>query len=311
MDAKASTSQQTGDPTAATVAKVITAQQSILNALGQMRAGGSHIPVLVQSARGKLAAHAKPQAVVSDLMHAGLPLELSTALVGMAANGLSIGDAAPPAPREDYATAHTETHMVEGRVRVLASMGIGGVDIRIFDGLISNKEIEHIKAAAAGNMRPATVMNDKSGIGSYVDQGRVSDVTYLPRASDPTLKLVEERISRVVGQPLVRAEGLQVLHYRHAGQYTPHWDYFVDKSNPAAQVARCGDRVGTVILYLNDCERGGSTYFPQLDLAIHPHKGMAFWFGYADRNPRSKHAGMPVLKGEKWIATEWYRERVF
>ena len=33
-------------------------------------------------------------------------------------------------------------------------------------------------------------------------------------------------------------------------------------------------------MYLNDVEEGGETYFPKLNLSVHPRKGMAVYFEY-------------------------------
>ena len=50
-------------------------------------------------------------------------------------------------------------------------------------------------------------------------------------------------------------------------------------------------------------------------LSIAPKKGSAMYFEYCSSknevNPLTLHAGMPVIKGEKWIATKWMRQRVF
>lgn len=79
-------------------------------------------------------------------------------------------------------------------------------------------------------------------------------------------------------------------------------------------LATSGQRVGTLILYLADVEEGGATYLPTLDMAVHPRRGMALWFDYCDNgktDPRSLHGGTPIIRGEKWIATKWFRERPF
>jgi prolyl 4-hydroxylase len=69
----------------------------------------------------------------------------------------------------------------------------------------------------------------------------------------------------------------------------------------------------TLIFYLSDVDEGGSTYFPQMKLAIHPKKRAALMFSYMGKDGvldmRSEHAGMPVIKGDKWIVTKWIREK--
>jgi hypothetical protein len=72
-----------------------------------------------------------------------------------------------------------------------------------------------------------------------------------------------------------------------------------------------GQRVGTVILYLNDVESGGETFFPRLRIVEQAKTGKMLYFKYdydAGVNMKTTHKGMPVEKGEKWIATIWIRQ---
>jgi prolyl 4-hydroxylase len=78
-------------------------------------------------------------------------------------------------------------------------------------------------------------------------------------------------------------------------------------------VARGGQRVGTVVMYLNSPEKGGGTIFPDVGLEVAPVRGNAVFFSYDRPHPSTKtlHGGAPVLAGEKWVATKWLRERRF
>jgi hypothetical protein len=66
-------------------------------------------------------------------------------------------------------------------------------------------------------------------------------------------------------------------------------------------------------VYLNDVQEGGETVFPDRDVTVRPKRGRAVMFRnlLADGSPdvHSLHAGMPVLAGEKWLATSWIRTR--
>ena len=114
--------------------------------------------------------------------------------------------------------------------------------------------------------------------------------------------------------PIENGEGIQILHYPVGGEYRPHFDYFPPR-DPGSQthLANGGQRVSTLVMYLNDVEQGGETNFPTLQLSVSPKKGAAAYFEYANSlnqvDPLSLHAGMPVLAGEKWIATKWMRQR--
>jgi prolyl 4-hydroxylase len=67
-----------------------------------------------------------------------------------------------------------------------------------------------------------------------------------------------------------------------------------------------------VVIYLNEPEEGGGTSFPEARLRIQPRKGNAVFFSYAQPQAHTPtlHGGDPV-RGEKWIATKWLREREF
>src|SRR3990167_8791516 len=109
-------------------------------------------------------------------------------------------------------------------------------------------------------------------------------------------------------------EGLQVLHYRPGAEYKPHYDYF-DPAEPGTPsiVNRGGQRVGTLVMYLNTPEKGGGTTFPDVHLEVAPQRGNAVFFSYERPHPstRTLHGGAPVIAGDKWIATKWLRERKF
>ncbi|HET9819256.1 MAG TPA: 2OG-Fe(II) oxygenase, partial [Rhodanobacteraceae bacterium] len=197
--------------------------------------------------------------------------------------------------------------------RTLLTIGRGGMEFALYDGLVTDAEIDHLKSLASTRLKKSTVLGDN--FSRAASDVRTSEDTFLEVGCDPVVAALEARISAVTGIPVECGEGLQILHYGTTQEYKPHFDFF----DPASQqehaiMAASGNRVGTMILYLGEVERGGSTYFPKLDLAVHPQRGQAVWFGYLRDgllDERSQHAGMPILGGEKWIATKWFRERRF
>jgi prolyl 4-hydroxylase len=76
---------------------------------------------------------------------------------------------------------------------------------------------------------------------------------------------------------------------------------------------RGGPRVGTLLMYLNTPVKGGSTTFPDVGFEVAPVKGNAVFFSYDCAHPSTctRHAGAPVIEGEKWVATKWLRSEVF
>jgi hypothetical protein len=94
-------------------------------------------------------------------------------------------------------------------------------------------------------------------------------------------------------------------------EYRPHRDYLRDP-NELVPTAR-GQRLRTIFCYLTDVAEGGATDFPILGVRIGPRRGSVVMSDNlcADGTPDSDtlHAGMPVVRGRKWLATLWLRER--
>ena len=151
---------------------------------------------------------------------------------------------------------------------------------------------------------------DRSKIGASgaVHDLRTSSGTFLEEGETEAIARIERRVSYVMGIPAEHAEGLQVLHYRVGQEYKAHFDFFTSAatSNP---------RISTLVMYLNDVEQGGETVFPKLNLSVCPHKGMAVYFEYFydddNVNALTLHGGAPIVRGEKWAATQWmHRQRI-
>ena len=75
-----------------------------------------------------------------------------------------------------------------------------------------------------------------------------------------------------------------------------------------------GQRIVTVLVYLNDVARGGATSFPNLKLQIQPRQGMALVFfpatvdGVLDR--QALHAALPALD-TKYVSQIWIRQGMY
>ena len=137
---------------------------------------------------------------------------------------------------------------------------------------------------------------------------------FFQREETPVVAALERRIAKLVNWPLENGEGLQILRYGPGAEYKPHYDYF-DPAEPgtATILKRGGQRVGTLVIYLNNPTKGGGTVFPDIHLEVGPRQGNAVFFSYERPHPSTKtlHGGSPVVEGEKWIATKWLREGEF
>lgn len=215
--------------------------------------------------------------------------------------------------RDAAGTQGSTIKVGEHTVEVLFSMM--SPRVILFGNVLTHAECDKLRAQATVRMKRAEVVNPETG--AYeVDAARSSDGAAFERGETELVATIEARIAQLIGWPATHGEGLQVLHYRPGGEYQPHYDYFPpSEPGSAAQLAHGGQRIATLVIYLNDCAMGGSTVFPNLGFETMPKKGGAVYFAYAAQDgaldERSLHAGAPVISGDKWIATKWLREREY
>ena len=143
--------------------------------------------------------------------------------------------------------------------------------------------------------------------------GRTSEGMAFKLSETEVIKTIEHRIYELSNLPIENGEGIQVLHYPIGTEFRPHYDYFPENHLGSKEfLEQGGQRVATLVMYLNDVDEGGETVFPELNLSVYPKKGSALYFSYANSlgqlDEKTLHGGAPVVKGEKWIATKWIRK---
>lgn len=216
-----------------------------------------------------------------------------------------------PVPGPQLDGAPTQLVLADRTVQVLLTMS--NPRVVLFGGFLSDEECEALIEDSRPRMtRSETVVNATGG--SEVHGSRTSHGMFFARGETPLCTRIEQRIADLLRWPVVNGEGLQVLHYAPGAEYRPHYDYF-DPSQPgmASVLKRGGQRVGTLLMYLNTPPRGGATVFPDVALEIAPIKGHALFFSYdrAHAVTKTLHGGAPVVEGDKWVATKWLREGEF
>ncbi|WP_199740086.1 2OG-Fe(II) oxygenase [Acidovorax sp. FJL06] len=229
-------------------------------------------------------------------------------------NELAVQQGLPPAvpvPEPQLAASPAQVDCGDRTVNVLLAMA--QPRIVVFGNLLSPEECDALITAAEPRLARSLTVATKTG-GEEVNDDRTSDGMFFQRGETPLIQRIEERIARLLDWPIENGEGLQVLHYRPGAEYKPHYDYF-DPGEPgtATILKRGGQRVGTLVMYLNTPEKGGGTTFPDVHVEVGPQRGNAVFFSYErpHASTRTLHGGAPVIAGEKWIATKWMREREF
>lgn len=178
---------------------------------------------------------------------------------------------------------------------------------------LSDDECNHfITKANDINFARSMVSDDKQGMYS---NGRTSSNVWLKHNTDEITLDVGERISKIVNIPLENAENYQVIRYNLNQEYRQHYDTW--SHDNSEKTYRCmkwgGARLKTAIVYLNDVTKGGETKFTKLNISVSPEKGKLLVFDNVyknthDRHLLSEHAGLPVLKGEKYAFNLWFKE---
>ena len=260
----------------------------------------------------------KPEAVLEAMKASGWTSDvaiqaLEDTLTGFLAEHAQAAGLPLPVlvPGPDLAESPLWLDAGDRRVQVL--MTLAQPRVVVFGSLLSDEECDAVMALARPRLtRSETVQTDTGG--SEVNPVRTSAGMFFGREENGLCARIEARIARLLDWPLENGEGLQVLRYMPGAEYKPHHDYFDPaKAGTPAIVKRGGQRVGTLIMYLNTPEKGGATVFPDVALEVAPIKGNAVFFSYDRPHPitRTLHGGAPVIAGEKWVATKWLREGRF
>ncbi len=209
---------------------------------------------------------------------------------------------------------HENTIVTRDGQAIQVAFRLDSPDIVVLDNFMTNEECDSLCDQSESTLTPSKVINDTTG-DSIAHDARSSQGTYFSLGQTPLVQTIEARISEVTNTPVINGEGIQILNYMGGGEYRPHFDYFPNNDGGRAHTAKGGQRIITVIMYLNNVAAGGATIFPKLNLKIYPKKGSALYFSYfnskAQVDPATLHGGAPVLEGEKWIATKWIREREY
>ena len=228
--------------------------------------------------------------------------------------------AAPTQPQSQIATRMpgpdlegSPLYIDAGDRRVQVVQTLRHPRVIVFGNLLGPDECEALIAAARERLARSLTVETQTG-GEAVNADRTSDGMFFERGENAVVTRLEARIAALLRWPVEFGEGLQVLRYSPGAQYRPHYDYFDPKEPGTPSILRRGgQRLASLVMYLQEPTKGGATTFPDVGLEVAPVRGSAVFFSYDRPDPatRSLHGGAPVVEGEKWVATKWLREREF
>lgn len=191
---------------------------------------------------------------------------------------------------------------------------LNGPAILAIEGFLAPEACDWLMRRAEAMLAPALVYDPKTGGGRREGVRTNTQAAFELEGMGVLLAVVRERIARAAGLPVPGLEWSQVLRYAVGQTFDWHVDW-LDPTTPGhvEDLRRRGQRIATCLVYLNDDFEGGETAFEAGGLRYRGRKGDALMWantlpdGSIDH--RTRHAGLPPTKGEKWVLSQWLRGR--
>jgi prolyl 4-hydroxylase len=182
---------------------------------------------------------------------------------------------------------------------------------QIIDNVLTLEDCQYI-------INKATPMFTRSSVVgiSGPDASRTSETAWIPK-TDPVAQKVFAKALEFTDKTLDECEDLQVVKYEPGTFYREHHDSCCDGSQGCLDFEKDGgQRVATLLVYLNSDFTDGETHFPNLDLKLKANPGSAILFrplgsNEAKCHPKALHAGLPISSGVKYVCNAWIRENKF
>lgn len=179
-------------------------------------------------------------------------------------------------------------------------------DVLQFASFFTPDECAHVIALSTPLLVPSIIVDSRTGKPSPHPVRTSFDAVLGPIQQDMVVHALNMRIAAATHTTVDQGEPLVVLRYTPGQQYREHHDGLPGEAN---------QRNRTAIAYLNTDYDSGETSFAAASLAIKGGLGdmLSFANTTADGgiDGRSRHAGRPVTRGEKWICTRWIRRGAF
>lgn len=184
--------------------------------------------------------------------------------------------------------------------------------LRMIKEFANSDECRWLVTRTRDRLRPALVVTP-GGVQTKDPSRTNSGIDFQLADMDVVIETIRARISSATRLPLPLFEPSQVLHYAPGQEFRAHHDYF-DLENPGhAEQLRSGQRIATFLVYLNEDYTGGETAFPRARLSFRGNVGDALFIANVERSgqpdPSTLHAGTPPASGEKWIFSQWIRDK--
>ena len=210
---------------------------------------------------------------------------------------------------EDEYRVRIGTEVSERLVRSGAALKIPSYDLDIFvvRDFLSKAECDQLIAMIDAHRVPSRLLSPTAD-----PEFRTSESCNLDPANS-FVQEIEAKIAQLLGIDPVHGETIQGQRYDVGQRFKLHHDYFhIDQPYWEAMVRTGGQRTWTAMIFLNEPEAGGETWFAKAGIKVTPRTGnLLAWNNMniiGEPNEYSLHEGMPVAAGVKYIITKWHRE---
>jgi prolyl 4-hydroxylase len=184
------------------------------------------------------------------------------------------------------------------------------IEPKVYPNFITDEEATYILNQSKLKFEDSTV------VGGHNFNIRKSKTCWLSK-SDNKIKNIIQRVCNIGNYPFKNCEDSQVVKYDPNGYYNEHHDSCCDNNDKCIEFNdRGGNRIVTMVIYLNDGFDGGATRFVNLNKNIKPNKNSGILFYPMNKkgdkcHDNALHAGLPIVSGQKYIANVWIREHDF
>ena len=175
--------------------------------------------------------------------------------------------------------------------------------IELVRGLVSKAECAWLMKRAEPLLRPSAIVDPATRRPAPHPFRTSWGMNFGPAQEDLVVNALNRRLAEASGTEPGWGEPLHILRYAPGQEYRPHLDALPGVAN---------QRIVTALMWLNEDYEGGETHFPELDVTARGDAGDVLIFSNAlpdgRADSRTRHAGLPVTRGAKWLATRWIRQ---
>ena len=172
--------------------------------------------------------------------------------------------------------------------------------IRTAPNFLTDEECDYLARRAEPRLQPTMVIDRATGRSIYHPVRRSDSMHFGVSNEDLVVNSINRRIAAASGTATELGEPLQLLRYGPGGEFKPHHDAEKEGGN---------QRILTALVYLSDDYDGGETRFTQTGFSFRGRKGDILLFSNVRPDgrpdPLAEHAGLPVLRGTKLVASRW------